>query len=207
MTLVAKGSAWSFFLERYPRQTWSMVGLFCVAGLVESVGALSIVPLLSTLFGAGSDANPVIAKINELFMSVGITPSVPALLTVICSAIVIKALLSLLAYQRTGYVVAEVVEVLRVGLVEGLLKAQWPFYVSQETGKLTLALSTESSQAGMAIRCFAQFLSCVLQVFSYLVAGAFLSWKVLFLGLGVGVLFGFVFKGTIVWSSWQEKNG
>jgi ATP-binding cassette subfamily C protein len=191
------GPAWLYFVKEYPRQTMTMVFFFCLAGLAESVGAISVLPLLSTLFGGQSEPSPVIEKVSHTFLKIGIEPSLQNLLLVISVSIVLKALLSLVAYQRTGFVVADVVERLRFNLIDGLIKVRWPYFVSQETGKLTLALSTESSQAGMALRCFAQYLSCLIQAVTYLAAGAYLSWEILLAGLFVGGFFAFAFKGFI----------
>lgn len=189
--------AWLFFFREFPRQTYLMVGLFILAGAVESLGAVSVIPLLSSLFNQSGQSTSSLEHIDNFFLWLGIEPSMTMMLGLFSLVMVFKGLLSLLAYQQTGSVVAEVMARLRLGLLEGLLIARWPFFMAQESGKLIVGLSTESSQAGMALRCFAQVLSSIIQAIVYLLVGFVVSWKVMIAGLVGGCLFAFLFKSLV----------
>lgn len=189
--------SWFYFIRQYPRHTISMLFFLTLAGVVESVGAVSVLPLLGGLFGKDATVNPLLEKIHHLFHAAGVPPTLGNILLVICAAMALKALLTLLAYQQTGYVEAEITTQLRNEMLDRLLRAEWSYFVSQPSGRLTFALSTESSQAGVALRCICQVLSQLVQAASYLVAGLYISWEVMLAALIVGGLFFTLFRGLI----------
>jgi ATP-binding cassette, subfamily C, bacterial len=190
---------WLYFFRQYPRHTISILFFLTVAGLVESVGAVSVLPLLGGLFGKNPATAPLTEKIHQLFLDIGLFPSLGSILLVICAAMVSKALLTFLAYQQAGYVEADITTQLRSDLLDQLLRAKWSYFVSQPSGKLTFALSTESTQAGVALRCICQMLSQLFQALSYLAAGLYISWEVMLTGLVVGGIIFVIFRGLIAY--------
>ncbi|WP_196772846.1 ABC transporter ATP-binding protein [Pseudodesulfovibrio alkaliphilus] len=166
---------------------WCTVGLLLLAGVVESVGAISVVPLLTSLIG-GETTSPLLLKINSTFLSVGVEPSLANILVVVSLAMVGRAGLFLFINRQVGYVEAEIATRLRTRLLDGVLSADWSYFTKQPIGTLTYCLSTECYQAGKALRILAQALSYLVQVLAYLAVAAFLSWKVLVAGLACGSL-------------------
>lgn len=188
---------WFFFFQRYPRQVILTVVLLILAGIIESVGAVSIVPLLGGLVEGSHASSPFLEKVRTGFLFCGIKPTMGAILTVIGLAMAGKAVLSLAAMQQAGNVEADVVTDLRLGLVDNLLKARWGYYVSQSSGELSNALINEAVRAGVALRAMAQALALFIQAMVYLWVGMFVSWELLLAGLVCGCLFAFAFKGLI----------
>ncbi|MBU1229132.1 MAG: ABC transporter ATP-binding protein/permease [Proteobacteria bacterium] len=189
--------SWFYFIRQFPRHTISMLFFLTLAGVVESVGAVSVLPLLGGLFGKDPTNNALLVKINQFFLSAGVVPSLGNILLTICAAMILKAVLTLMAYQQTGYVEAEITTRLRSEMLDCLLRAKWSYFVSQPAGRLTFALSSESSQAGVALRCICQVLSQLFQALSYLVAGLYISWEVMVAALVVGGVFFTLFRGLI----------
>lgn len=194
--MIAKPS-WFYYVRQFPRQTISMLFFLTLAGVVESVGAVSVLPLLGGLFGKDPADNPLQEKIHHYFMDVGMQPTLGNFLLVICAAMVIKAFLTLVAYQQTGYVEVEISTRLRNELLDRLLRADWSYFISQSSGRLTFALSTEATQAGIALRTICQALSQMIQSLSYLAAGLFISWEIMLGAILVGGLFFALFRGLI----------
>lgn len=189
--------SWFYFLRNFPRHTVSMLFFLTLAGISESVGAVSVLPLLGGLFGQDPGNNALLAKMHQLFQSAGVAPTMGNILLVICAAMILKGLLTLMAFQQTGYVEAEITTRLRSDFLDRLLRADWSYFVSQPSGRLTFALSTESSQAGIALRCICQVISQLVQALSYLVSGLYISWEVMLAGLLIGGVFFSLFRGLI----------
>lgn len=182
-----------FFLQEFPRQTAAMVCALLLAGIMESVGAVGLIPLLGGLLNTGP-ADPLLEKTRQVFLACGLEPSLGVVLIIICGAMLAKSLFSLFAFRQVGYVVAEVTTRFRLTLLDCVLKAPWGFFVSRKAGSLTNALSYEASQAGDALRTIALFLANLLQALAYLVAGLFISWRILVVGLLLGGVFFFLFR-------------
>lgn len=189
--------SWYFFIEEYPRQTLTMLGFLLVAGIVESIGAVSLVPLLAVMFGGATGATPALARAEGLFRSIGLSPTLGHMLLVICCAISLKAILTLLAFRQTGNVEASISTQLRADLLDNLFKARWSYFVAQPAGELSFALSTEASQAGVALRSFCQTLSHLTQSLTYLLAGLFISWPTMLAALLSSALFAAVFRKLV----------
>src|SRR5512142_2140674 len=100
--------SWFFFIREFPRQTFTMLLCLLLSGVAESLGAFSILPLMGGLLGQGSTPSPLIAKLTALFDAVGVPATLGNLLLIFCTAMIGKAMLTLLAYRQTGYVEAEV---------------------------------------------------------------------------------------------------
>lgn len=191
-------STWLYLVRSFPRSFASIAFFFLVAGGAEVVGAISIVPLLSGLLADGkASGGHLVTGTYKVLAFFGISPVLEAILLVMCGAVVVKGLLSFVAFKKVGDIEAEVVTSLRLLIVNGLLKARWPYFVSQETGRLTFALAGECGQVGAAIRVAGQLFSNLVQAVAYLLAGALLSWQVLVAGLVGGVFFSLLFKRLI----------
>lgn len=190
-------SSWKYFVREYPWQMTIMVLLLLLAGITESLGAISLLPLLSDLLGTTSEPSAILVRIQSVFQAMGIEPSLEMMLVVICGSMVLKGLLTLLAFQQAGYIEAGIATGLRLRLLDGLLNARWSFFTSQPTGELTHALTMECAQSGIALRVFAQSIALSLQVAAYLVVGAIVSWKVLVAGLIGGGVFFLVFRKLV----------
>ncbi len=174
-----------------------MILLLLLAGLVESVGAISVVPLIAIMISDQDTPDPLLSKIEDLFMGVGVNPTLPNVLIVITMAMLAKAVLTLLAQRQVGYVEAEVSTRLRVRLLDCLLRADWSFFVEQPSGRLTYALSTECTHAGNALRILALATSYLVQAAVYLLVGLFISWQLLVAGLLFGGLLMFAFRAMV----------
>lgn len=189
--------SWLFFLREFPRETGTMLLFLILAGVVESVGAVSIVPLLGNLIGQGESDGRLAQGIGALFGLAGLRPSLGAALSVLCVAMLSKAIFLVVAYRQTGCIEAEVSNRLRLQLLDGLLHARWSYFVSQSTGKLSYALSAEAAQAGASLRIIAQAASLLFQTIAYLGVALFVSWQVLVAGVTVGAFFFYIFRGLI----------
>ncbi|QGY39004.1 ATP-binding cassette domain-containing protein [Pseudodesulfovibrio cashew] len=176
-----------FYFREFPRQIVATLLLLLLAGAVESIGAVSIVPLLSALID-GNASNPLMKNIEMVFSHFDVVPSLTNVLVIICAAMVGRAVIFLLAYKQVGYVEAEVATRLRTRLLGGLLRANWSYYIKQPAGKLTYALSTESTLAGRGLRILALALSHIIQAVVYLGVASFFSWQIVLAGIACGSL-------------------
>lgn len=197
--MISKASdiSWQYFLRVYPKQTLTMLFYLVLAGGIESIGAVSIVPLLAVIFGGSISTSPLLAKIEPIFQWVGIPLTLGHMLAVISLAMLGKAGMTLLAFKETGHVEADISTRLRMEMLDGLLHARWEYYTRQPAGELTYALSTEALQAGAALRAFCQALSHAAQAVAYLVASVFLPWQLIVAAFGCSLLLLTLFRGLI----------
>lgn len=197
-------STWRFFARYYPVEAAIIMGLLVLAGLVESVGAVSILPLLGSLVTGDASSNPLIERVYSVFQRVGLQPSLGMMLMVLSVSMFGKGVLTYLAYRKIGYVEAEVAARLRLQFLDKLLNARWTFFSSQPTGRLTHALTSEMAEAGAALGVLARTLSFAIQALVYFVVAAYVSWQVLICGIFGGLVLGYLFKGLI---SYVRKAG
>ncbi len=191
-----RGPSWMYFLRKYPRQTLSMLFFLVLAGLVESVGAVSMAPLMAKILGEDIRST-MTGPLGSLLASFGGEPSLPQLLLVVALAITAKGFLTLLAFRQTGYVEVEITTQLRAELMDALLCAEWSYFTANKSGSLTYALSTESAYSGMALRSFCQVLSHLVQALTYFLAGLLVSWQVMLTSILCGALFLTLFRRLI----------
>jgi len=168
-----------------------------LGGILETMGAVSLVPLLAGLFGQGVGSSTLLEHISGAFQLLGLAATLENTILVICAAMLLKGLFTFLAYLQVGYVEAEVTTRLRSDLLDNILSVRWPFFVSQPSGALSYALSTEAPQAGVALRYFCLVLSSLAQTLAYTLAGLLISWQVMVVACLCGGFFLLAFRRLI----------
>ena len=125
-------------VRAYPKRTLIVAGFLLAAGLSEGIGIGSLLPLFKLILGGeqASGENPLGRVIDNIFGHIGIQPTVGALLVFIAVLMCLKGALILLSTRQVGFTAARVETDLRLGLLRSLLKANWPYFISQPSGRL-----------------------------------------------------------------------
>jgi ATP-binding cassette subfamily C protein len=165
------------FARAYPWRTLRLLVAQGLAGAVEGIGLTSLVPILTIMLGSdtsggGPGALLQAAKgsgrfVLHLLESLGTTPTLGPLLAFLCTAILAKSAITLLANREVGYAVAQVATDLRLQLLRALLTARWEYFLRQQIGKLTNAVAWESDRASQAYLQGAQMMASVIQLVAY----------------------------------------
>jgi ATP-binding cassette subfamily C protein len=176
------------YLKAYPRASAVMIGLLVLSGVLEGVGILSLVPLLSVASG-GADAGST-SRIGHAVTStlnvVGLQPTIGSLVIMIVVSLSLKAVAMWLAMREVGFIIARVAKDLRLELIRGLLRAKWSYFGTQPVGHYANAISSETNAASAAYREACAVLAALLQISIYVTVSLLVSWQATLIAVVVG---------------------
>ncbi|MEQ8355235.1 MAG: ABC transporter ATP-binding protein [Kiloniellaceae bacterium] len=166
---------------------WLVLGCLLLAGIAEGIGLATLLPLLSlAIDGGANEASPLALYVEEVLAYVDLTPSLGLLLALVVGGIVIKCLLTMAAMKYVGYAVAEVATGLRAELIMRLLNVRWGYFTHQPMGRISNAVSVDSTRAGQAYLMAANFQVNVIQTVIYSLVAALISWQLALAALALG---------------------
>ncbi len=166
----------------YPWRTAFTLFAMLLAGVMEGIGLLLLLPMLSAATGdenQGDDSSlfGFGGLVTDTIRAFGITPSVGPLLIVIVACILLKSVLLLLARTQVGYTVAHVATDLRSALLRALLAARWEYYVRQPIGSLANAVGSEAIRASAGYLYGATVVALLIQASIYAGVALLVSWE------------------------------
>lgn len=166
----------------YPWRTALTLLAMLLAGVMEGIGLLLLLPMLSaatgdTSQGADSSLFGFGRLVTDALQASGITPSVGTLLIAIVLCITLKSVLLLLARTQVGYTVAHVATDLRSALLRALLAARWEYYVRQPIGSLANAVGSEAIRASAGYLYGATVVALLIQASVYSGVALLVSWE------------------------------
>ena len=177
------------FVSTNPWRMIAMMAYLIAAGLAEGIGFVTLLPILGIATGQGISENSRLGHaVAGFFGTLGIKPELWLLLAIVVVGVAVKALLTLLAQRNVGYAASDFVTELRIALIQNLMTARWSHFVSQPSGRLANAVSTEASQAGGAYNALASLLANGIQVVVFSGLALLASWQVTVVGLMAGVV-------------------
>jgi ATP-binding cassette subfamily C protein len=186
----------------------SLLVLFCLlgSGAAEGVGIAGLIPLVIAAGSSGGKHSEVADSVLSLTRAVGLPTDPLYLLMISMAGLVLKAILSLLAWYQVGQAIAEVGTRMRMNLIGALLDARWGFFVREPMGRFANALGVEALRASEAYSAVAQLIAHAIQALIYLVIAAFFSWKLALLATLVGAVMMVSLKRFIVATSRQSRK-
>lgn len=186
--------AFQWLPKPYRRRGIITVVLLFLAGLAEGIGVIALLPILQVADSEGTDAAGITRTIINIVESTGLRATVGVLLAILVLGLSLKAGLFLLAMREASYIGADLAQELRLDLVEGLAKANWQFFVQEQAGRLTNAISAEAARSAEMFVSVCYMLTHGLQALVYLVLSAFVSLQVTIAAFLGGALVLFVFS-------------
>jgi ATP-binding cassette, subfamily C, bacterial len=187
----------SYFFRAYPGRSVLMILLLVLAGMAEAVGVASMLPLLGTLGGEAVGTGFASELVRRFIGGIGLSMTLPGLLTVLVSAMVLKAAFRVLAMHQVGYTIAHVTTDLRLTLLRALIGSSWPYFVGQRTGRFANAVGTEASRAAGAYRSTCDVFAAAVQVAVYTLVAVLVSWQIALLAIAAGLLLMMTLSKTI----------
>ncbi len=145
-----------FFARRYPAQSLAVLISLFVAGALEGVGWVTLLPVISLANQEGGGKSPIAMpggleqKIRLLFEWLGLPMTLGVLSTLLFAVFCAKAAILLISKRQVGYMVAQVATDLRLDLLRALLAARWPYFTRQPVGRAANAIATEADRASKA---------------------------------------------------------
>ena len=174
--------------------------LLGVAGLLEGIGVVSLIPLLQLADRRAADIEGPGRYVIGAIERVGLQPSFAVLLSVLFVAVLLKSVLFRFAMTQVGLTQIHFVRELRLRLVRAMLRARWRMFASQRAGAWANALATESTHSGGAYREGCEVIAAAFPITMYIVLAALMSWQVTVFALVSGVILFALLRGFVVLS-------
>ena len=175
------------FFSAEGTRPWMVLGCLLFASFAEGLGIATILPLLTVAAGTDPAESSLISQIvTEGLGLLGLAPELHVLLILVVTALVLKALVTLLAMTHVGYAMAHVATNLRSRLVKNLLQVRWGYFTSHPVGRFANTMSIDATRAGRTYLIAAEFLANSLQTVVYLIVALLMSWQLTLIAFGVG---------------------
>ncbi|HVT50191.1 MAG TPA: ABC transporter ATP-binding protein [Dongiaceae bacterium] len=169
------------------------------------MGVASLIPMIVAA-GASGKHSALSDTVLRVVHSVGLPADPLYLLIVSMAGLVLKAVLSLLAWYQVGLAIAEVGTNMRMNLIGALLDARWGFFVREPIGRFANALGVEALRASEAYSAVAQLLAHAIQAVVYLLIAAWFSWKFAALAAVVGAIMMLSLKRFVTATGRQSRK-
>lgn len=178
-----------FMVEQYPRRCAVVLGLSLCAGIAESLGIMTLLPVLGlALDGAIAKDHPLAVRLQDTLTALGIPLTLPVLLAFIVALLTFKSLLMLAATRASGNAAGRVSADLRIALVRALMSARWSHVLSRRGGGLANAMSIEAERSAAVFQTCSKIATSLVQALLYIVLAFFTSVLVSVAGVVVGLL-------------------
>lgn len=163
------------FTSRYPVASGLVIGSLLIANILEGLGILTLLPLLSVAIGQGVGTSQFAATFSGMLMQVGLEPTLPVLLCIMVITVLLKSTLIWIGMKYVGQMMARVQTDLRLEFINSMLAARWSYFVSQPTGRLANAVGGEPERAATAMFYGVNLLVIIIQGIVYIGAAMLVS--------------------------------
>lgn len=178
-----------YFAKAYPTRGAFVVLSLVVAGLLEGIGVMALLPLVALLTEQTTDQSGIIFEfIQTVFSTFSITPTVASLLLFIVALIVLKAFITMLAMIQVAYTSAHVCTDLRLAYLNSALKSSWAYFVGLQSGASANALGTEAQRSTLAFTQGCYVLSWSIQVIVYTALAFMISYPLTLYAVLAGII-------------------
>jgi ATP-binding cassette subfamily C protein len=165
-----------FFYTGWKRQYLILVAML-LGVAAENLSIASLWPIIGVASGEGIKPSPATEVVTRLLDTVGLSPTLGALLLFLCVTITLKFALSSAGLVYVGREVARMSTHMRLRLIEAIVRARWSHIISTPAGRLSAALSDEAERAQSAYRAAGNFAARLTETMTYLIGCLWISWE------------------------------
>ena len=185
-------------LTVYRKQSTTLVLALLFATLLEGVSLTALLPTLGLVFGESDGEQTTLGQwADQALSSVGLTPSLSLLLTIIVIGIILKNALLLYANRRVGYIAAQITTDLRLELLRAVMKSKWSYFIHQSVGQMANAMAAETMRITEAFIFGTRLLATVVQALVYAFVAVTVSWQATVFCLVASFFIVFVSQGLV----------
>ncbi|MDC3152720.1 ABC transporter ATP-binding protein/permease [SAR86 cluster bacterium] len=198
-----------YFLRAYPKRSIFTVFAFLFSGLAEVVSFAAMIPLLGmAMFQNTGENDPTILEsgIAKIFDIFGLDMTMGGILLLIVLLMTLKSLLSFYAMKEVGYICADVEVDLRKRMVNSLLYANWRYYLNNQTGDFSTAISTQVQNACNVFRATGLVLAGVIQVGLFSAMSLTISIPITLGGIILGIIVMFILRNFVTLARVSSKT-
>ena len=156
-----------YFLKAYPERIVFTVLALLISGLAEAISFAAMIPLFGmALLESNTFKEPGLLDriISQAFEMLGLEVTIGGILLLVVFLMSLKAFLSFYAMKEVGYICADVEVDFRNKMVNSLLFANWGYYLNNQTGDFSTAISTQVQEAANVFRASCLVLAGLIQV-------------------------------------------
>ncbi|MCW0234924.1 MAG: ABC transporter ATP-binding protein/permease [Ferrovibrio sp.] len=177
------------YVPQHPWRFLIALLLLLLAGLAESVGVLSLLPLLEILLFRGNARfdNPVMQVFLQAYAAVGLELNLTTVLAGMLAAILVKAVLQFVSEAYFGIVFIQITRNLRLRLLRATSAAKWAYFTREPAGRLLNAFTTESQSSTDAAKQLFGLANFTIQTLVYFATALLISWEFTALALVSGI--------------------
>ncbi len=187
-----------FFAKAYPTRGIFMVSALVVAGLLEGIGIMALLPLVAILTEQSALQSGVVSDIiQNIFHFLGLEVSIGPILLFIVTIIILKSLITMLAMTQVAYSSSHVCTDLRLAYLRSVLKSSWKHFTGLQSGSSANALGTEAQRAAYSFMHGCYALSWSIQVLVYTTIAFLISWKLTLSAVAAGFVMVFLLSSLV----------
>lgn len=198
-----------FFIKAYPKRSVFIVTALLSAGLAEAVSFAAMIPLLgmAILQDTGDrELGFLETGIAQVFKFVGLEMTMGGVLVLIVLLMGLKSFLSFYARKEVGYICADVEVDFRKSMVNSLLYADWSYYLKNQTGDFSTAISTQIQSACNVFRASGLVFAGFLQVGLFSAMSMSISLPITLGGVFLGLTVIFVLRNFVTLARVSAKT-
>lgn len=183
----------SYFTKSYPLRGLVMVLCLVVAGFLEGIGVVALLPLVSIMTEQSDVQSGLVFEIVETtFNFLNLEINIASILGFIVGSMLLKALITMIAMAQVSYSSSRVCANLRLTYLRNILKSNWSHVVQLRSGASANALGTEAYRASMSFRQGCYVIAWSVQVVVYALLSFFISWRLTLAAIAVGAIMVFL---------------
>jgi ATP-binding cassette subfamily C protein len=189
-----------YFLKKYPKRSAVTVTALLFSGLAEVVSFAAMIPLLGLAIFQDTKERELgflETGISKIFDFVGLDMTMGGILVLIVIMMGLKSFLSFYAMREVGYICADVEVDFRESMVDSLLYADWSYYLKNQTGDFSTAISTQVTNACNVFRATGLVLAGFIQVGLFSAMSLTISIPITLGGIFLGLIVMFVLRNFV----------
>ena len=198
-----------YFLVAYPRRAIFTVTALLSSGLLEAVSFAAMIPLLGIALQRGEAVKELgflENSITQIFDIFGLEVTMGGILTLVISLMTLKSILSYYAMKEVGYICADAEVDLRKKMINSLLFADYRYYLSNQTGDFSTAISTQVQAACNVFRATGLVLAGLIQVFLFSAMSITISIPITIGGILLGLIVMLVLRNFVTMARISAKT-
>ena len=189
-----------YFIKAYPKRSAFIVTALLSSGLAEAVSFAAMIPLLGMAIlqdEVDRELGVLEAGISQIFDIAGLEVTMGGVLVLVVVLMGLKAVLSFYAMKEVGYICADVEVDFRKSMVNSLLHADWRYYLNNQTGDLSTAISTQIQSACNIFRATGLVLAGLIQVGLFSAMSMTISLPITLGGVLLGLIVIFILRNFV----------
>lgn len=180
---------------RYKLKILTMAAMGFVGGLMGGIGIGAIVPLFSFIGKGQTSTTDNISRIIEKFFAfIHLEYTLAALMLLIATLFIIKAIFLYFANYITARIIADYETETRNELFKKTLTASWPYLLEQKIGHLETVLVTDVSRSAGVLDLLSGIILITTSLLAYSIVALNISITITFITLALGIVLFFILK-------------